>query len=187
MTTDNLVLSIHLGKLPRNLLRSVWTRVIYHNDLPCQVAIPPSAFPASVEQCSSILFVERLCEKPDDDREVFAFVVGRKDDRVLVGVCAVELALHVQRGDAFKGVHAINTLVILTTRRDVSSQLIFLPLHVTPSPIMHHVFSPCCPSKSSSTRCPFHTCHYKTPVSSTSAHSCLHHGWPHLYRHFCRH
>lgn len=31
-----------------------------------------------------ILFVEGFCEQPDDDGEVFAFVVGWEDDGILV-------------------------------------------------------------------------------------------------------
>lgn len=51
------------------------------------------------------LFAEHFGQQPDDDGEVLALVVGRQDDRVLVGVGGAVLALHVQRRCTFKRVH----------------------------------------------------------------------------------
>jgi len=56
-------------------------------------------------QAEHALLLEDVGEKPNNDREVFAFVICREDNRVLVGVWSSELALHVEGYAAFEGVH----------------------------------------------------------------------------------
>ncbi len=56
------------------------------------------------------LFSKHLSDKPYDDGEVLAFVVGGEDDGVLVSIRGRILALHAQGRVALERVHAFAAL-----------------------------------------------------------------------------